>query len=228
MMRFFNSPRIPLREEQFIDAATAQFYDEHARRFMMPIYHGLAAKVAKMNLPVKRVLDIGTGNGILAIQLAKAHPDWQITGIDISENMLKIARENATREGLADKIDFWEYSAEALPLEDNYFGLVVSNASLHLWTDPHKVFREIARVTARQGYCLIWDNLRLTILNPLLKLIGVLMGMKAAQRGLWLQAIQASYTIAEAKALIKPSVLQDASVTINPGFVELCIQWQKR
>jgi hypothetical protein len=83
-------------------------------------------------------------------------------------------------------------------------------------------------VTALQGYCLIWDNLRLTILNPLLKLIGVVMGMKAAQRRLWLQAIQASYTIAEAKALIKPSVLQDASATINPGFVELCIQWQKR
>jgi len=226
-MRFFNNPRIPLREEQFIDAATAQFYDEHARRFMMLIYHGLAARVAKMNLPVKRVLDIGTGSGILAIQLAKAHPDWQITGIDISENMLKIARENAAREGLADKIDFWEYSAEALPFEDEYFGLVVSNASLHLWTDPHKVFREIARVTARQGYCLIWDNLRLTILNRLLKLIGAVMGMKAAQRRLWLQAIQASYTIAEVKALIKSSVLQDASVTVNPGFVELCIQWRK-
>ncbi len=226
-MKLFHSRRISLNQEQFIDAATARFYDEHARRFMMPIYRGLVAKTTKINLPVRRVLDIGTGSGLLAIRLAKAHPDWHITGIDISENMLKIARENAARGGLTDRIDFWEYTAEALPFEDNYFGMVVSNASLHLWTDPVKVFKEIARVTARRGYYLIWDNLRLSAFNPLLNLIGRGMGMNAAQRQLWLQAIQSSYTVAEAKELLKQSAIQKARVTINPGLLELCIKWQK-
>jgi ubiquinone/menaquinone biosynthesis C-methylase UbiE len=226
-MKFINKPRVPLREDQFIDIAAVRFYDEHARRFMMPIYHGLVAKTAKINLPEKRVLDIGTGSGILAIELAKAHPDWQIIGIDISDNMLKIARENAAREGLGDDVEFWQYSAEALPFEDDFFGLVVSNASLHLWTNPIKVFKEIARVTARQGYCLIWDNLRLTVFNSLLNLAGGLMGMKTTQRRLWLQAIHASYTNTEAKALIDSSALQDARVKINTRLLELCIQWRK-
>jgi ubiquinone/menaquinone biosynthesis C-methylase UbiE len=226
-MKLFNNPRIPLREEQYIDAAMARFYDEHARRFMMPIFHGLATKAARIKPAGKPVLDIGTGSGLLAINLAKAHPDWQIIGVDISENMLKIARENAAREGLGERIEFWEYSAEALPFEDNYFGLVVSNASLHLWRDPLKIFKEIARVTARDGYCLIWDNLRVTVLKPILSGLGWVMGMNTAQRRLWLQAIQASYTTAESKALIKVSALQDARVTLNPGLLELCIEWHK-
>jgi ubiquinone/menaquinone biosynthesis C-methylase UbiE len=227
MMKLFNSPRVPLKEEQFINSDTARFYDEHARRFMIPVYRQFAAKVAKINLPAKRVLDIGTGSGLLAIELAKARPDWQIIGTDISDEMLKLARENAKREGQVDRIDFWQYSAEALPFEDDYFGLVVSNASLHLWTDPIKIFKEIARVTAPGGYCLIWDNLRLTALFPFLRGLGWVMGMNKEQRQLWLQAIQSSYNINEAKTLIIKSVLQDARVTINPGLLELCIQWHK-
>ena len=226
-MKLFTKPRNPLREDQFVDTTTARFYDEHARRFMMPVFHGLVAKTAKMNLPGKRVLDIGTGTGILAIELAKAHPDWQIIGIDISDNMLKIARENAAQAGLTNEIEFWQYSAEALPFEDGFFGLVVSNASLHLWTDPVKIFKEIARVTARQGYCLIWDNLRLTIFNSLLNLVGALLGMNTMQRRLWLQAVHSAYTHAEVKALVDTSALQGAAVKINTRLLELCIQWKK-
>lgn len=227
-MKLISGMRIPLHEEQFINADTAQLYDEHARRFMMPIYHRFAAKATKINLPGKRILDIGTGSGLLAIKLAKARPDWQIIGTDISEEMLKLARENARREGLSDRIEFWEYSAEALPFDDGYFSLVTSNASLHLWTEPLKIFKEIVRVTAPGGYCLIWDNLRVNVLNPLLCWLGWVMGMNQAQRRLWLKAIQASYTIGEAKTLLRKSALQDARVTINPGLLELCIQWSKR
>ena len=47
-----------------------------------------------------RVLDIGTGSGCIAIALKKRHPEWQITGIDISAEAIEVARENARRNGV--------------------------------------------------------------------------------------------------------------------------------
>jgi ubiquinone/menaquinone biosynthesis C-methylase UbiE len=220
--------RIPLSEESFTGANAAQIYDEHARRFMGSVYRRLAAKAAGMNIAGTRVLDIGTGSGRLALGLAKARPDWQITGTDISKEMLKIARQNAARGGLADKIDFRQAPAAALPFADGYFTLVTSNASFHLWTDPIKVFQEIDRVTSPGGYCLIWDNLRLTALSPLLSLIGRTMGMNATQRQLWMQAIRSSYTLGEARAILKEAGLKDATVKFIRLFFMLGIVWRKR
>ena len=176
-MKFISGKRIPLSEASFNDADFARFYDEHARRFMRPVYRRFVAKVNGIKPAGKQVLDIGTGSGRLAIELAKANPDWQITGVDVSENILKIAREDAAQFVFSDRIDFRQAPAKALPFPDEHFALVTSNASLHLWEDPLKVFKEIARVTAPGGYCFIRDNLRLTVLCPLLNLIGGAMGM---------------------------------------------------
>jgi len=224
----FAGARNPLRENQFIDSDTAQFYDEHARRFMGTIYLRFAAKAARLNLPGNRVLDIGAGSGLLASKLAKARPDWQITGIDISEEMLNLARQSAALAGYLERMDLRQSSAETLPFPDGQFSLVVSNASLHLWTDPLKVFGEIARLTAPGGYCLIWDNLRTGRLAPLMSMLGRMMGMNAAQRRLWLNAVRSSYTSEEAKAMLKESALKGARVTIDPLLFELIIEWRNR
>ena len=44
-----------------------------------------------------KVLDIGTGSGCIALALKKAAPNWDVTGLDISEDALKVAKENAGR-----------------------------------------------------------------------------------------------------------------------------------
>lgn len=102
--------RVPLSEEAFNDATAARFYDEHARRFMGPAYRLFTARASKLTLTGHRVLDLGTGSGLLAIELAKARPDWLITAIDISGEMLGLARRNAERAGLSEKIDFRQAS----------------------------------------------------------------------------------------------------------------------
>jgi ubiquinone/menaquinone biosynthesis C-methylase UbiE len=219
--------RVPLNEAEFIDAATARAYDEHARRFMGPVYRRFVKKVARIYAPGRRVLDIGTGSGLLAIELARARPDWLITGIDVSEDMLKIARQNAARAGLSDRIDFHKATSAALPFPDGSFVLVTSNASFRLWKEPFKVFKEIARVTAPGGYCLVWDNLRLTALCPLLGFIGRTMGMNSKQRRLWMQAVRSSYTLGETRSIIKESALKNARVTFIPLFFMLGIEWRK-
>ena len=226
-MTFFNGKRIPLSEKSFVDTAAAQYYDEHARRFMGSVYRRFTARAARINVPGKQVLDLGTGSGRLAIELAKARPDWHIIGTDISEEMLKIARKNTEQAGLADRINFQPTLAESSPFTDNSFTIVVSNSSLHLWSDPVTVFEEIARITSSGGYCLIWDNMRCNVMNPFLSLVGWVMGMSSSQRRLWLKAVRSSYTVGEVKSLLRKTPLKNARVTIEPGFVGLSIEWKK-
>lgn len=52
------------------------------------------------------VIEIGSGSGAIAIALAHAKPAWQITSIDISMEAIRIAEENAVRNGVADRIRF--------------------------------------------------------------------------------------------------------------------------
>ena len=90
-----------------------------------------------------------------------------------------------------------------------------------------KVFREIIRVTAPGGYCLIWDNLRLRTLSPFLSLVGGAMGMNKAQRRLWMQAINSSYTTGEVKAILSEANIKGARIFIVPGVLYLGIEWKK-
>ena len=62
----------------------------------------LVEKVERLKVKGERlkVLDIGTGSGCIAIGLKKAHHEWQVTGIDISEDAIKVAKENAKRNGV--------------------------------------------------------------------------------------------------------------------------------
>jgi ubiquinone/menaquinone biosynthesis C-methylase UbiE len=226
-MKFVQGKRTPLDEAIFADTALARFYDEHARRFMGKIFRRFADRVNALDLVGQRVLDIGTGTGLLALILAQQHPEWQITGIDISEDMLKIAGETAARNGLSSTTVFQKATAEVLPFPDDSFDLVVSNASLHLWKDPRKVMNETARVTAPGGYCLIWDNLRLSMFNPFLGLVGRTMGMNNPQRHLWMKAIASSYTPGEAKALLRQSAMKGARSKAGLSLMELEIEWRK-
>lgn len=226
-MKLISGRRIPLNEKAFAGVDAAQFYDEHALHFMGSVYRRLARKVAALVPAGTRVLDVGTGTGRLAIELAKARPDLHITGVDISEDMLSVARQNAARAGLTETIEFQPAPAVTLPFPDGHFALVTSNASLHLWTDPVAVLGEIARVTATSGCCLVRDNLRLAVLSPFLGLAGRVMGMDPAQRRLWLQAIRASYTPGEVKAILMRSALKDAHVSTAPDLLYLDIDWKK-
>ena len=51
------------------------------------------------------MLDVGTGSGCIAIALKKAHPEWSVTGIDISPEAIEVAKENARRNNV--EVDFY-------------------------------------------------------------------------------------------------------------------------
>ncbi len=59
----------------------------------------LKSEISNLKSPI-HVLDVGTGSGCIAISLKKAHPEWSVTGIDISPEAIEVAKENAKRNGV--------------------------------------------------------------------------------------------------------------------------------
>ena len=85
----------------------------------------LVEKISNIKYQISncRILDIGTGSGCIAIALKKAHPEWQVTGMDISEEAIKVACENARRNKV--EVDFRVADIFSDGIGD--FDIVVSN-----------------------------------------------------------------------------------------------------
>ncbi len=98
------------------------------------------------------VVDLGSGAGIdvfLAANLVKEN--GKVIGIDMTENMLKRARENAQKYGYRN-VEFRQGDIEQrIPVEDNSVDLVISNCVINLTTSKENTFKEIYRILKPEG-----------------------------------------------------------------------------
>lgn len=104
--------------------------------------------------PGRLALDIGTGRGHFAVYLARL--GFFVTGIDLSENMISYARQNAACHNLG--IDFQTGDAEELEFEDNTFDVVVSRNLLWTLPSPDKALKEWRRVLKPGGTLVMSDG----------------------------------------------------------------------
>lgn len=118
-------------------------------------------------------IDIGCGNGALAIELAKRYPKAYVTGIDSWIGIWDYSREgcerNAEIECVTDRLIFQKASATALPFEDDSFDLAISNFVFHAVRDAkdkRDVIKEALRVVKKGGKFAFQD------LFPVKKLYG--------------------------------------------------------
>jgi ubiquinone/menaquinone biosynthesis C-methylase UbiE len=149
------------RTSSFQDAASydgvSEAFDRFSERFSTPLARRLldAAQVG----PSDRVLDVGTGTGVVALlAAARVAPEARVLGIDISEEMLATARAKAARVPQADRVELRRVDVQALDLPDASFDVVVSLFAVQHLPDPagaltqmHRVLRPGGRLAVAMG-----------------------------------------------------------------------------
>jgi SAM-dependent methyltransferase len=165
--------------------------------YMVPTLFGPWATrlVQAANLqPGERVLDIGCGTGVVTRHAARMGAKGaSFTAVDISPQMLEVARGAAAREGVT--ADWRQGKAEALPFRDGAFDLVLCQFALMFFADRSAALGEMRRVLAPNGRAAlsVWQGLDrhpfyLTLHNVIEQRLGI-------------SALQAIFSLGDAEGL---------------------------
>jgi len=142
----------------------ARDYDR-ARRQLVPgfdrFYGAALESVPFMEGQEIKVLDLGAGTGLLSAMVAEKFPRSRVTLVDISVEMLRVARQRFTREPGRFEFRTMDYARKPLPREDGGYDLVVSALSIHHLThgDKKELFGKVRRSLAVGGYFVNADQI---------------------------------------------------------------------
>lgn len=107
--------------------------------------------------PGMKVLDVSSGRGTQSIFYAQDY-GVEVTGIDLAEEMVQTATENATNAGLTDRVNFKIADAQALPFEDNRYDVVINECAVGIPDDSQAVLNEMVRVAKPGGKIAIHES----------------------------------------------------------------------
>jgi ubiquinone/menaquinone biosynthesis C-methylase UbiE len=136
-----------------MEGAVAKWYAALTKKSLEE-FKGLARRTAEQIPPRSSVLDVAPGPGYFAIELAKLG-GYSITGLDISETFVTIARANAAKAGV--QADFRRGNASCMPFGDETFDFLLCRAAFKNFSEPKRALEEMHRVLKPGGQALIID-----------------------------------------------------------------------
>ncbi len=149
------------------------------------------------------VLDLGSGGGIdVLLSARRVGPTGKAYGLDMTDEMLELARRNAAEAGAAN-VEFLRGRIEQIPLAASSVDVVISNCVINLAADKDAVFREIVRVLRPGGRVGVSDVVARDDLTAAERL----------ERGSWVGCIAGALSFAEYEAGLRVAGLSDVSVT---------------
>ncbi len=131
----------------------ARYYDGSFGRVFAP---GRRLTMQFLNAePSRRILEVGVGTGI---SLPEYRSDVSVAGVDVSPDMLEIARQRVDEQGLRHVEGLYEMDAEALDFPDDRFDVVVAMYVASVVPDPERLVDEVRRVCRPGGEIFIINH----------------------------------------------------------------------
>jgi ubiquinone/menaquinone biosynthesis C-methylase UbiE len=174
-------------------------------------------------------LDLGTGPGTVAIDIARRRPGLRMVGLDLAAHMVAKAKLQAARAGLDGRGAWPQADGHSLPFPDDSFDLVISSFALHHWDDPVCILDEMGRVLRPDGRYYITDLCREPNLLQRffaygsIPFVSLPFGSYLGYGGYY-ESVRAGYTRKEARALLASSMLPPGEIYLDSiGFMPVLI-----
>lgn len=202
---------------------TVETYNEFAK-FMRDKGWQNVDRFVEQGINKGSILEIGPGPGYVGLELLKKSPSATLVGLEISENMIKVAKNNAAEYKLMSKTSYVKGNCDSISFQDESFDGVISNGSLHEWENPLKAINEIYRVLKPECSFCITDMRRDS--NKLLKWFIYLTTKPREIRPGFLSSYNAAYIKTELEEILTKSNVDDFSITYDT--FGLCIIGKKK
>ena len=165
-----------------IEGFAARWYDKNTKKNRLSEMKSYAQEVSKhLSDDGSSVLEVAPGPGYLAIELAKLGNNFDVVGLDISNDFIEIARKNAREAGV--NVEFRQGSVAQIPYSDNKFDFIICTAAFKNFKEPLKALSEMHRVLKKStGTALIIDMNRNATNHQIEDYISRSLGVKWLER----------------------------------------------
>ena len=149
------------------------------------------------------LLDVGTGTAQIPVRLCQQAEEVRVFAVDLSYDMLDVARFQVETHMLLDRILLDHVDAKTLPFEDGRFDGVLSNSIVHHIPDPQTVFAEAVRVCRPGGILFFRDLIRPDSEAELAQLVQEYAASEApTAQQMFADSLRAALTVEEGRAIV--------------------------